>query len=86
MEIHTRCKRKSKTITQIEENQFIIEGEIDKVKIGCTVYPIITFIDIDGGPFIHIGRDFFGKGSVIDIQNIDSDKDNYIIIKVTVAS
>lgn len=84
MNIHTRCKRKSKTVTQITENEYIIEGEVNSAKFICEVDPVINYVDIDGGPILHIGKDFFGKGKIIDIQNIESNQEGYIIIKVTV--
>lgn len=84
MNTHTRCKSKSKTVTQITQNEYIIEGEVDSVRFACEVDPIINYVDIDGGPFLHVGRDFFGKGYITEIQYIDSNRDNYLIIKVTI--
>lgn len=83
MNTNTRCKR-SKTVTQIEHNSYLIEGETDSVRFGCEVDPIITYADIDGGPFLHVGKDFFGKGKITSIQNIDSGRNGYIMIKVTI--
>lgn len=79
--IHTRCKR-SKTVTQIGNNEYLIEGETDFIRFGCEIDPIITYADIDGGPLLHVGKDFFGKGRIVSIQNIDSGRDGYIMIKV----
>jgi phosphatidate phosphatase PAH1 len=81
--IHTRHKR-SKTVTQIDHNSYLIEGETDCVRFGCEIDPIITYADIEGGPFLHIGKDFFGKGTISNIQNIDSGRNGYIIIRVTI--
>lgn len=83
MNTHTRCKR-SKTVTQIDRNSYLIEGETDFARFGCEVDPLITYVDIDGGPFLHVGKDFFGKGMITSIQNIDSGRNGYIIIKVTI--
>lgn len=73
-----------RTVTQINDNQFIIEGESGFLRMGFEIDPSNpTYVDFEGGPFLHIGYDFFGKGRVTDIQVIDSEKDNYIIVKVT---
>ena len=80
---HTRCKR-SKTVTQIDRNSYLIEGETDYARFGCEVDPIIMYVDIDGGSFLHVGKDFFGKGIITNIQHIDSGREGYIMIKVVI--
>lgn len=83
MNIHTRHKRNSRTVTQIEEDEFLIEGETDYARLGFEVDPsLLTFADISGGPFLHVGKDFFGKGKILSIEPLDSGRDGYIIIKV----
>lgn len=81
---HTQHKRKIRTVTQIAHNQYLVEGEIDVARFGCVVDPIINYVDIDGGPYLEVGKDFFGKGRITQIQNIDTDKEGYLIIKVTI--
>lgn len=73
-----------RTVTQINDNQFIVEGDTGFLRIGFEVDPSSpTYVDFEGGPFLHIGHDFFGKGRVTEIQIIDGDKKDYAIIKVT---
>lgn len=74
----------SRIVTQINADQFLVEGEIDFARFGFeSNQNNLTFADIDGGPFLHIGQDFFGKGKIESIENIDSQKNGYIILKVT---
>lgn len=72
-------------ITQVDTNEFLIEGAIEYAKFGCenTEYNL-TFADINGGPFLHIGKDFFGRGKVMNIEKLDTDKEDYLILKVKV--
>lgn len=82
MKQNTQHKRKkSITITQIDSNQYILEGDLE-LRIGCTIDPIIDYANISNGPFIQIGKDFLGKGSVSNIEIISSSINN-IIMKVT---
>lgn len=70
------------TITQINSNQFLIEGEYKTIKIiGENEYSL-TYMEIEDGPLLHIGKDFLGMGIIQRLEIIDSEKDNYIIIKV----
>lgn len=79
-----RCKSGKKlTFTQINECQFFIEGNSDNTRIGGESEYSISYIDFDCGPLIHIGHDFLGRGKIIGIDLIDSDKHNYIIAKIT---
>lgn len=75
-----RQRKNSLIITQITDNEYLIEGEIDLVKIGCIVDPIISYIDISNGPFLQIGRDFFGKGTIKNIDLIE--QENFPILKI----
>lgn len=82
MKPNTRHKRKNSiTITQIDSNQYILEGDLE-IRIGCVVDPIINYANITNGPFIQLGKDFLGKGSVSNIEIISSSIKN-IILKVT---
>ena len=72
------------TLTQINDNQFLIEGQSEKTRIvGETEYSI-SFVDFDNGPLLHIGKDFLGMGTTKYIEIIDSENPNHIIIKVTI--
>lgn len=74
-----------RTVTQINDNQFIVEGETTYGRLGFEHDPFdLTYVDFEGGPFIHINYDFFGKGVVRHIQRIDTEKADYLIIKVTI--
>ena len=65
----------------------MVEGESDWVRFGCqSDISVITSANLDGGPFLLVGDSFLGKGKISAIQNIDSDRDGYIIIKVTLYS
>ncbi|NBU33526.1 hypothetical protein EBS40_02760 [bacterium] len=75
-------KDKQLILTQITDNQFLIEGEFNKVKIGGENEYSISYMDFECGPFIHIGKDFLGRGRVTNIDLIDQDNPNYIIVKV----
>lgn len=79
-----KCKSgKILTFTQINEDQFLIEGDSDNTKIGGESEYAISYIDFDCGPLVHIGHNFLGRGKIIGIDLIDSDKTNYIIAKIT---
>lgn len=74
-----------RTVTQINDNQFIVEGETTYGRFGFEHDPSdLTYVDFEGGPFIHINYDFFGKGIVRHIQHIESEKQDYLMIKVTI--
>lgn len=74
----------SRIVTQINDDQYLIEGETDFARFGFQVNEnYLNFADIQGGPFLHIGQDFFGKGHITQIEKVDSAKDGYIILKVT---
>lgn len=74
-----------RTVTQINDSQFIVEGETTYVRLVFENDPSdLTYVDFEGGPFVHINYDFFGKGIVRHIQHIETDKEDYLIIKVTI--
>lgn len=74
----------SRIVTAINDYQFLVEGEIDHARFGFQSDETnLNFADIQGGPFLHIGQDFFGKGIIDSIENVDSGQDGYMILKVT---
>jgi hypothetical protein len=73
-------KQNSLIITQINNNQYLLEGKVEYAKFNYVVEPIINSVDISNGPLIHLGKDFFGKGKVRDIELIEYDP---FIIKIT---
>lgn len=75
----------SRVVTQISENQFLVEGNTDFAKLGFESNESnLNFVDIQGGPFLHIGHDFFGKGLTIGIEKISFSEEGYFIFKITV--
>ena len=70
-------------LTQIHENQFLIETNSDKVKIAGENEYAISYVDIDNGPLIHVHRDFLGRGMVSHIEIIEPDNNKFLMIKVT---
>lgn len=88
----SQCVRSDKgknkrIITQIGEYEYLIEGQADWARFGCqSDISTITSANIEGGPFLLVGDNFLGKGIISSLQNIDSGKDGYILIKVTLFS
>lgn len=79
-----KCRSvKQLTFTQINDSQFVIEGQCGLTKVGGESEYAISYVDFDSGPLIHIGHNFLGRGKIIGIDLIESDTKNYIIIKVT---
>jgi hypothetical protein len=75
----------SRVVTQIKEDQFLVEGNTDFAKlIFESDETSLNFADIQGGPFLHIGYDFFGQGSIINIEKVSFDEEGYFIFKITV--
>jgi hypothetical protein len=80
---YTQHKRKnSKTVTQISGNQYLIEGDIDYLRLGYVTDPIISYADIGSGPYLEVGKDFFGHG-IIDYIEMLYNSNNHIIFKIT---
>lgn len=85
--LQSKDNKNKRIITQIGEYEYLIEGASDWAKFGCqSDISIITSANLDGGPFLLVGDSFLGKGRISSIQNIDSGRDGYIIIKVTLYS
>ena len=86
-----RCVRSTKDtntriITQIGEQEYLIEGHSDWAKFGCQFDPAyLTSVNLDGGLFLLVGDSFLGKGKISAIQNIDSEEEGYIILKITLS-
>lgn len=78
-----KCSGKKLIFTQINDNQFLIEGNADKTKIGGESEYSIIYVDFYHGPLIHVGNDFLGRGRITAIDIIDTNKPNYIIIKIS---
>jgi hypothetical protein len=79
--------KNKRLITQISENEYLVEGKSDYAKFGCeSDLCDLTFANLEGGPFLYVGDNFLGKGRITQIQNIETDQTDYIIIKVTVSN
>jgi hypothetical protein len=73
-------RKNSLIITQISDSQYLLEGNVKSAKFNYVVEPIINSVDISNGPYLHLGKDFFGKGYV---DSIDLINDNPFILKIT---
>lgn len=79
----TRCNKNKFILSQINDSQFLIEGIPNRTKLGGESEVSISYIDFDGGPMVHIGADFLGRGKVARIEIIDTENPNYLITKIT---
>lgn len=76
--------KNQRIISQIGEKEYLIEGFSEWGRFGCQVDPsILTSVQLEGGPFLLVGDSFLGKGNISAIQHIESDQDNYFILKIT---
>lgn len=84
MSIPTLLKSGSQiTVSKIRDNQFLIGGNIKSAKFGFEVDPsMISFADIEDGPYLQTGKDFFGKGKIKSIEMLNTNNDN-LILKLT---
>lgn len=83
----TSCVRSnnSRIVTQINGDQFLVEGQIDFARFGFECdESSLNYVDIDNGPFLQVGKDFFGKGSITNLEKICTEKKDYVMIKVTI--
>jgi hypothetical protein len=79
--------KNKRLITQIQDSEYLVEGESDYARLGFEIDDAnLTFAYLENGPFLHIGDNFLGKGKIAALQNIDSGKDGYIMIKVVLES
>jgi hypothetical protein len=82
-----KCRSSNKiTVTQIDDNQFIIESFDEKIRIGGEDEYAISYLDFNGGPLIHIGREFLGRGYINNIEILDTENKNYLLAKITLAN
>lgn len=85
----SHCTRSNKgkntrIITQIGEREYLVEGESQWARFGCQYDPsVITSANLDGGPFLLVGDSFLGKGKIKSIQNINTEQNNYFILKIS---
>jgi hypothetical protein len=62
----------------------LVEGEIEFAKFGFQADDVnLNFADIGGGPLLHIGQDFLGRGKIKKIEKLKH-FNNYILLKITI--
>jgi hypothetical protein len=78
-------KRKNQTIiTQIGEKEYLVEAKSSWARFGCQCdTSVITSAKLENGPHLMVNDSFLGEGKIASIQNIDSQKDGYIILKIS---
>jgi hypothetical protein len=83
--IRSNKGKNTRVITQISENEYLVEGESNWARFGCQYDPsIITSANLDGGPYLLVNDSFLGKGKITQLQNIETEQDNYFVLKVTI--
>lgn len=83
--IRSNKGKNTRIITQISENEYLVEGESSWARFGCQYDPsIITSANLDGGPHLLVNDSFLGKGRINRIQNIETEKDDYFVLKITI--
>lgn len=76
---------KQKLITQIAENEFLIEGYSQYARLKFeNDHSILTSVEFSNGPLLHIGDNFLGHGKIYEINLIENDEENYMIFKIKV--
>ena len=80
--LNQRTKYGSKTITKIEEKEYLVEGYSKYCKCVSEVHPLLSSVSLENGPTLRVGDSFLGEGHIQSLQIIDSDNDHYFIIKV----
>lgn len=73
----------NRIVTQIGNKEYILEGFSENTKICSEFDENFPYkIELEGGPLVHSGLDFFGKGIVKSLQLIDNNNPNYIMLKI----
>ena len=81
--VRSRDKNK-RIITRISEKEYLLECYSDWARFGCQIdLSIITSAKLDNGIHLLVGDSFLGEGKIAQIQNLESEKDGYIILKIT---
>ena len=78
-----QCRHHKQTvITQIDDYEYIVEGSRKDSRFGFEIDPsMLTYANFSNGPFLHIKMDFLGKGTIKELQMIDSDS-GYAAVRV----
>ena len=77
--------KNTRLITQVGEKEYLLEVKSSWARFGCQFDPsIITSAKLENGTHLIVNDSFLGEGKIASIQNIDTDKEGYIILKVTI--
>jgi len=79
-----KLRNNSLVFTQISDDQFLIEGKYETLKISGENEYSITCVKINNSIALHIGHKFLGYGKITRIEIIENTIDSYIIIKTTI--
>jgi hypothetical protein len=89
-ESSTLCRRYglTATVTKISDNEYLLEGT-SRIARGGFTNSGARFFDLEGGPCIAIGDlasflDIIDDRRVTDFVGLDTDKEHYAKIKITV--
>lgn len=84
----TDCVRSklSRIVTQINDDEFLIEGYTDFARFSFEIDDTyLSLADIQGGPVLQIGCDFFGKGKIKSIEKVQCNEDTgYFMFKINI--
>lgn len=76
--------KNTRIITQIGEKEYLIEIKSSWARFGCQCdTSVITSAKLENGTHLMVNDSFLGEGKIATIQNIDSGKKGYIILKIT---
>lgn len=67
---------KKRKIIQLSANNYILEGQADHIKWSTKNQP--DFVELESGPLLIVGHDFYGLGTILEIKEFNSDfRDKY---------
>lgn len=76
--------KNTRIITQVGEKEYLMEVKSSWARFGCQFDPsIITSAKLENGTHLLVNDSFLGEGKIAAIQNIDSSKNDHIILKIT---
>jgi hypothetical protein len=76
--------KNTRTITKISEKEYLVETKSNWARFGCQCdTSVITSAKLENGTHLMINDSFLGEGKISAIQNIDTEKEDCIILKVS---
>jgi hypothetical protein len=76
--------KNTRTITQIGEKEYLVETKSNWARFGCQCdTSVITSAKLENGTHLMVNDSFLGEGKIATIQNIDTEKEGCIILKVS---